>query len=86
MEQIYYRTLTQYLTPDSDFFAAGEATVRSAQELYGAAEVNAVRQAFAQIGIDLGGADTVPQPTGESNQPSTPAPPQPPAHAAAGRL
>jgi Zn-dependent metalloprotease len=79
MEQIYYRTLTQYLTPDSDFFASGEATLRSAQELYGATEVNAVRQAFSQIGIDLGGSDPVPQPTGESNQPSTPAPPQPPA-------
>jgi hypothetical protein len=74
MEQIYYRTLTQYLTPDSDFFAAGEATVRSAQELYSAAEVTAVRQAFGQVGIDLGGADTVPQPTGEGNQPTTPAP------------
>ena len=79
MEQIYYRTLTQYLTPDSDFFASGEATVRSAQELYSATEVGAVRQAFAQIGIDLGGADTVPQPSGESNQPSTPAPSPPPA-------
>src|SRR5258705_12743409 len=74
MEQIYYRTLTQYLTPDSDFFASGDATVRSAQELYGATDVNAVCQAFAQIGIDLGGADTVPQPTGEGNQPTTPAP------------
>jgi Zn-dependent metalloprotease len=73
-EQIYYRTLTQYLTPDVDFFGAAEATVRSAQELYTAAEVNAVRQAFAQIGIDLGGEDTVPEPTDEGNQPTTPAP------------
>lgn len=73
-EQIYYRTLTQYLTPDVDFFGAAEQTLRSAQELYSAAEVNAVRQAFAQVGIDLGGADTVPQPTDEGNQPNTPAP------------
>jgi Zn-dependent metalloprotease len=83
MEQIYYRTLTQYLTPDSEFFASGDATVRSAQELYGAAEVAAVRQAFGQIGIDLGGSDTIPQPSGTGNQPGTPsqppAPPPPPA-------
>jgi len=78
-EQIYYRTLTQYLTPDVDFFGAAQATVQAAQELYSAAEVNAVRQAFAQVEINLGGADTVPQPTDDgSNQPSTPAPPAPP--------
>ncbi len=77
-EQIYYRTLTQYLTPDVDFFGAGQATVRAAQDLYSAAEVNAVRQAFAQVEINLGGADTVPEPTGESDQPSTPAPSPPP--------
>src|SRR5688572_15331562 len=77
-EQIYYRALTQYLTPDVDFFGAGEATVRAAQDLYAAAEVTAVRQAFAQVGIDLGGADTVPQPTDEGDQPSTPAPAPPP--------
>src|SRR5262249_38299221 len=77
-EQIYYRTLTQYLTPDVDFFGAGQATVRAAQDLYSAAEVNAVRQAFQQVGINLGGADTVPQPSGGANQPTTPAPPAPP--------
>jgi hypothetical protein len=38
-----------------------------------------VRQAFAQVEINLSGADTVPQPSGESNPPSTPAPPPPPA-------
>jgi bacillolysin len=79
-EQIYYRTLTQYLTPDTDFFAAGEATVRAAQDLYAAADVTAVRQAFAQVGINLSGADTVPPPTEDgNNQPSTPAPSPPPA-------
>jgi hypothetical protein len=38
-----------------------------------------VRQAFAGVEINLGGADTVPAPTGDgSNQPTTPAPPTPP--------
>jgi Zn-dependent metalloprotease len=78
-EQIYYRTLTQYLSPDVDFFGAAQATVQAAQDLYSAAEVNAVRQAFAGVEINLGGADTVPAPTGDgSNQPTTPAPPTPP--------
>jgi hypothetical protein len=78
-EQIYYRTLTQYLTPDIDFFGAAQATVQAAQDLYTAAEVNAVRQAFAQVEINLGGADTVPEPSGDgSEQPGTPAPPAPP--------
>jgi bacillolysin len=78
MEQIYYRTLTQYLTPDVDFFGAAQATARAARDLYGAAEVDGVRKAFAQIGIDVGGADTVPQPSGGSNgQPSGSAPPPP---------
>lgn len=77
-EQIYYRTLTQYLTPDIDFFGAGEATLRAAQELYSAAEVNAVRQAFAQVEINLSGSDTVPQTPDQGNQPTTPAPAPPP--------
>jgi hypothetical protein len=37
-----------------------------------------VRQAFAQVEINLSGADTVPQPTDQGNQPSTPAPAPPP--------
>ena len=60
MEQIYYRALTQYLSPTSDFFDAGQATVRAATDLYGQQEVTAVRNAFRQVGIDLGGPETVP--------------------------
>jgi Zn-dependent metalloprotease len=60
MEQIYYRTLTQYLSPDADFLDAGRATVQAATDLYGATEVNAVRDAFRQVGIDLGGSSTGP--------------------------
>ena len=78
MEQIYYRTLTQYLSPESDFFDAARATVRAAQDLYGQAEVDGVRQAFAQVGIDVGGSDTVPQQNEQPNQPGGNAPPPPP--------
>jgi hypothetical protein len=77
MEQIYYRTLTQYLTPDADFSAAARATIRAAQELYGATEANAVRDAFAQVGIDAGSTTQMPtQPT--QPQPRGPAAPPPP--------
>ena len=66
MEQIYYRTLTQYLTPDADFLDAAQATVRAATDLYGAAEAEAVRNAFAQVGLDarrqLGAAAARPRP------------------------
>ena len=62
MEQVYYRALTQYLTPDTDFFDAARATVRAAQDLYGTTEVNAVRRAFAQVGLDLGGEESLPEP------------------------
>jgi Zn-dependent metalloprotease len=51
-EQIAYRTLTQYLTPSSDFVDAANASTRAAADLYGqGAEVQAVRRAFAQVGI-----------------------------------
>ncbi|HWQ12708.1 MAG TPA: M4 family metallopeptidase [Roseiflexaceae bacterium] len=85
--QIYYRTLTQYLTPGVDFFDAARATVRSAEELYGANEARAVRTAFAQVGLDVGGADTVPEQPAEDGPvvpgapsgPATPTPEQLPA-------
>lgn len=76
-EQIYYRTLTQYLTPDSDFLAAANATVRAAADLYGQAEIDAVRNAFSTVGINVGGVDTSPQPPSTSPSPS-PGPQVPP--------
>lgn len=69
MEQIYYRTLTQYLTPRSNFLQAANATARAAADLYGQAEVDAVRNAFAQVGINIGGGETAPR------SPSTGGPP-----------
>lgn len=50
-EQIYYRALTTYLNPTSNFLDARDALVQSAGDLYGSVEVNAVQQAFDAVGI-----------------------------------
>ncbi len=82
--QIYFRALTQYLTPDSTFLDAARATVRAAQELYGPADADAVGRAFGQVGLDVGSgsggppvpptSSPVPQPGPSSPQPSPPIP------------
>jgi len=72
-QQIYYRTLTQYLTPESDFLAAARATIRAAQDLNGAAEANAVRDAFAQVGLSVTAPAATPTPSGTRRAP-TPTP------------
>lgn len=79
MQQIYYRAMTQYLSPDSDFGDAARSTVRAAQELYGATEANAVTQAFNQVGIQVGEAAPEP-PAGGDTIPGNPnpGPEQPP--------
>ena len=69
MEQIYYRTLTQYLSPDSDFADAAQATVQAATDLYGATEANAVRTAFGQVGINVGGSSSGPTPPQTTSTP-----------------
>ncbi len=74
MEQIYYRTLTQYLTPDANFADAGRATVQAATDLYGATEVNAVQAAFRQVGIDIGGSQTAPLPPPQPGTSGAPTP------------
>lgn len=50
-EQVFYRALTTYLTRSSGFKELRFAVVKSAEDLYGAAEVAAARQAFDQVGI-----------------------------------
>ncbi len=58
MEQVWYRTLTNYLTPGSQFTDARDASVQAAADLYGAgsAEVAAVSSGFSAVGIGDGGA------------------------------
>lgn len=53
MSQIYYRTLTNYITSTSQFIDARNALVQSATDLYGSgsAEVNAIANAFTSVGI-----------------------------------
>lgn len=62
MERIYYRAMTQYLTPDSDFADATRLTIRAAQDLYGGTDAAAVRNAFAEVGLTTAGADVGPAP------------------------
>ncbi len=79
MEQIYYRTLTQYLTPEADFQDAADASAQAAADLYGQAEADAVRAAFAQVGVTASGTAPTPPPTAPSSDlpaggPSAPPP------------
>ncbi|MCP3740316.1 M4 family metallopeptidase [Rossellomorea sp. BNER] len=50
-EEIYYRALTVYLTPNSDFSNARDALVQSAQDLYGSATANSVASAWSNVGV-----------------------------------
>lgn len=82
MEQIYYRTMTQYLSPDSDFRDAALATIRAATDLYSAQEVRAVTSAFTQVGIDVGAGTSnpnpqLPTPGAQTPGPQTPGPTTP---------
>lgn len=75
---IYYRALTQYLTPRAKFVDAANASIRAAQELYGANDAAAVRKAFADVGIIPGNATSDPTaPNGSSTTPQRPAPSTP---------
>ncbi|RLQ92470.1 M4 family metallopeptidase [Planomicrobium sp. Y74] len=51
---IYYRTLTQYLTPNSNYSHFRAAAVQAATDLYGAssAEVASVKAAFSAVGVN----------------------------------
>ncbi|WP_027409593.1 M4 family metallopeptidase [Anoxybacteroides tepidamans] len=51
--KIFYRTLTQYLTANSNFSQLRAAAVQAATDLYGATsqEVNSVKKAFDAVGV-----------------------------------
>jgi Zn-dependent metalloprotease len=68
LEQIYYRTLTQYLTPNSDFSDAARATIRAAQDLYGNTATDAIRTALPRVGISTeGSSQTTPASSSSSS-------------------
>ena len=52
--KIFYRTLTQYLTPNSTFAQYRVASVQAATDLYGASssEVASVKAAFTAVGVN----------------------------------
>ncbi len=51
-KEIYYRALTVYLTPNSDFAYAKQSLVQAAQDLYGSSAANAVTQAWNAVGVN----------------------------------
>jgi Zn-dependent metalloprotease len=70
-EKVYYRALTTYLTPKSQFLDLRLAVVQAATDLHGAtsAEVNAAKAAFDAVGIfEVGGGNNNPP----SDLPSNP--------------
>jgi Zn-dependent metalloprotease len=60
--RIWYKTVTEYLTPDANFEVARDASARAAGELYGAgsAEQTAVLNAWAAVNV--GAAPGAPEP------------------------
>ncbi|RLQ95235.1 M4 family metallopeptidase [Falsibacillus albus] len=50
-EQVYYRALTVYLTPNSTFADAKQALVQSAQDLYGSSTASSVSSAWDSVGV-----------------------------------
>ncbi|NEW07487.1 bacillolysin [Paenibacillus sp. SYP-B3998] len=51
--KIFYKTLTLYLTPSSNFAAIRAAAIQAATDLYGAAstQVNSVKAAYGAVGV-----------------------------------
>ena len=53
-EKIYYRALTTYLTPTSNFSNAKSALLQAASDLYGSnsSTYNAVKSAWDRVGVN----------------------------------
>jgi bacillolysin/thermolysin/neutral peptidase B len=71
-EQIAYRALTQYLTPDSDFLDAANATLRAAQDLYGDELTAQVQAGYDQVGITTNPTPDTPPIPAEGDIPNIP--------------
>lgn len=52
--KIWYKAMTSYLKPDSQFSDAVTATTKAATDLYGAKDSEAVAQAWAAVGLKAG--------------------------------
>ncbi|PTL79043.1 M4 family metallopeptidase [Vitiosangium sp. GDMCC 1.1324] len=52
--KIYYRALAHYMTPQTTFAQARQATINAATDLYGAnsAEVNKVKESWSAVGVN----------------------------------
>ena len=50
-EQIFYRALSTYMTSNTNFEGARDATAQAAGDLYGASEVSAVHKAWDAVGV-----------------------------------
>lgn len=76
MEQTWYRALTTYLTPRSDFQDFATALQKSAADLYGAnsSEAKAVKSALAQSGVTGQAEEPTPVPTTEPFATAAPTP------------
>jgi Zn-dependent metalloprotease len=70
-EQIFYRALTQYLTPSSQFKDNALALMQAYKDLYGN-DVKFVQNGLSSVGINVGGGGNVPAPP--PTQPSQNAP------------
>jgi Zn-dependent metalloprotease len=51
-EQVFYRALSAYMTPDTDFAGAKTATMDAAMDLYGSETAQLVGDAWAVCGVD----------------------------------
>ncbi|MBI4672902.1 MAG: M4 family metallopeptidase [Chloroflexi bacterium] len=76
-EQVFYRALTQYLTPSSQFQDNALALIQSYRDLYGN-DVQAIQAGLDGVGIQVSGANNVPAPPPTSPGSTTNAPPPPP--------
>lgn len=75
-EQVFYRAVTQYLTPSSQFKDNALALVQAYKDLYGN-NVQPVQNGLSGVGINVGGSGNVPAPPPTQNPSNNNAPPPP---------
>ncbi len=75
-EQVFYRALTQYLTPSSQFKDNALALLQAYKDLYGN-NVQQVQTGLSSVGINFGAGGNVPAPPPTQNPSNNNAPPPP---------